>query len=111
MPTLDEIRAAADKKYGSTDIDLDEGRVCKLRNVLRLQKEERDELKTYQELLKADDADQAEVLGEMLRIVAADKETAEELLLDIDGDLAVLMTLFREWSSGTELPEASASPS
>ncbi len=104
--SLDDIKAAADKKYGHTDID-----DVRLLNPLRLPKEKRDELVSTQELLKDENADQAAILEDVLRIAAEDKKKVEALIKEVGGDLAVLMGLMETYMGETEVGEASASES
>ncbi|MFE9254035.1 phage tail assembly protein [Streptomyces sp. NPDC006879] len=105
--SLDDIRAAADAKYGSTDIALDDKTTVVLRNPLRLSKAERDELAALQDNLDGDsDKDQADVLADAIRLVAKDKKVAEKLIDNIDGDLALLAQVFETYSSGTQAGEA-----
>jgi hypothetical protein len=103
---LDDIRAAADRKYGSTDIDLGNGRTLVMRNALRLDKKTRDQLTAMQESMEAKDADHVAILGECIRMVATHAPDADELLNLIDGDLAILMEIFESYTKGTEVGEA-----
>lgn len=101
--SLDDIRSAADAKYGSTDIQIDDKTTVVLRNPLRLSKAERDELGSLQDKLDGDDAiDQADVLADAIRLVAKDKKIAEKLIEQIDGDLALLAQVFSTYSKGTQ---------
>ena len=115
--TLDDIRAATEAKYGSTDIDLGGGDVVRLLNPLRLPKVRRDRMTELQEsFTPKDDApdvteeQQAETLREILRTVA-EGEGPVTRLIDLAGeDLALLMTVFDKYVSGAQVGEASASP-
>lgn len=107
--TLDDIRAAAEAKYGSTDIDLGNGDVLSLVNPLRLPKEKRDRLSAIQESAEEEGADQGDVMREAIRIVASDQNKAEHFLSLVGDDLAVLATVFSTYTEGTQMGEASAS--
>lgn len=107
--TLDDIRNAAEAKYGSTDIEMADGTVVVLMNPLRLPKTKRDELTKIGELLEADDADQAEIFADALRLAAKSKSAVEKLIEEIDGDLAVLAQVFEAYTQGAQVGEASAS--
>lgn len=109
--TLDDIRAAAEKKYGSTDINIGDGEVVTLLNPLRLPKLKRDALNGIGKRLEEDDADQAEVLADALRAAAASATKVEKLIEMIGGDLAVMMELFENYMDSTQAGEASASES
>jgi hypothetical protein len=105
--SLDDIRAAADAKYGSTDIQLDEKTTVVLRNPLRLSKDERGELAGLQgKLVGDDDLDQGDVLADAIRLVAKDKKAAEKLIEQVAGDLAVLASIFETYTKGTQAGEA-----
>ena len=107
--TLDDIRDAAEKKYGSTDIDLGDGRVLSLPNPLRLPKDKRDALSAIQDKADEDGADQGETMRSAIRIVAADAVLCEEFLRLVGDDLALLATVFSTYTSGSQVGEASAS--
>lgn len=99
--TLDDIRAAADKKYGHTEI----GDVVLL-NPLRLPKAKRDELISLQDKLGEDDADQEKLLADAIRLVAQNEKKADELLDEISEDLAMLVTVFEKYSGESQVGEA-----
>ncbi|MFG3223258.1 phage tail assembly protein [Kitasatospora sp. NPDC048194] len=107
--TLDDIRAAADAKYASTDIDLGTGDVVHLINPLRLSKASRDKLHELQDQLEADNADQQVLLEDAIRLVSDNGQKADALLAAIGGDLAVLAQIFETYGASTQVGEASAS--
>jgi len=107
--TLDSIREAVEAKYISYDIELPDGRIVKLQNPIRLNKESRQKLIGLQEELKREDADQAAVLAEVIRTVAESKASADALLRQVGNDLAVLAEIFSQYGKATQVGEASAS--
>ncbi|WP_405056964.1 phage tail assembly protein [Kribbella sp. NBC_01505] len=107
--TLDDIRAAAEKKYGATNIPLGNGRVCKLLNPLRLSKENRAALMAKQDELESEDADQEAILSDSLKLVAENANDAKALLKELGGDLAMLAIVFEKYNESTQLGEASSS--
>ncbi|MEU9795065.1 phage tail assembly protein [Streptomyces sparsogenes] len=111
--TLDDIRAAADAKYGSTDIEVDAKTTVHLLNPLRLPKGKRDQLIKLQDELDTDkaDVDQEQLLSDAIRLVADHPKKAEALLTAVGGDLAVLAQIFETYGKGTQVGEASASAS
>lgn len=109
--TLDAIRAAADAKYGSTDIEIDEKTTVHLLNPLRLPKEKRDALTKLQDQMEADDADQEALLAQALILAADHPKKGEALIKAVDGDLAVLAEIFETYGKGAQVGEASASAS
>lgn len=112
--TLDDIRAAAEKKYGDLTIPLPEGDAV-LVNVLRLSKDKRKALKEVQTKAEADaedpetDSDEGDVLRESVRIVTQTKEQADRLLAEVGDDLTMLAVIFEQYTGDTEMGEASAS--
>jgi len=109
--TLDEIRAAAEEKYGSFDIPLSDGTVVVLLNPLRLSKDVRKGLETFQDRMKAEGADQVALLKETLLSLAKDKRAGQKLLREIGDDLPVLIETFSRYAEATKVGEASASRS
>jgi hypothetical protein len=105
--TLDDIRSAAEAKYGSTDIDLGNGDVLSLVNPLRLPKDKRDALTAIQE--SADERDNGDVMRDAIRLVASNEAQAERFLAIVGEDLAMLATVFSAYTEGSQVGEASAS--
>lgn len=108
--SLDQIREAAEAKYGATEITFGND-VCRLLNPLRLSKEKRSELLKIQDQMDAENVDQEEVLGQAIRLVAESQPAANKLLKAVGSDLAVLAQIFQTYGDGTQAGEASASPS
>ncbi|MGA5019249.1 phage tail assembly protein [Streptomyces griseoincarnatus] len=106
--SLDDIRAAAERKYGSTDITIGED-VVRLLNPLRLSKARRDALLALQDEMGKDDADQAELLSQAIRTIAESEKAADKLLEAVGGDLAILAEIFGHYGESTQVGEASAS--
>ncbi|MFI1799856.1 phage tail assembly protein [Streptomyces sp. NPDC020379] len=106
--SLDDIRNAAEAKYGSTDIELGDDTI-RLLNPLRLPKATRHQLAQLQDEMGGDDADQEELLSEAIRLVAEHREAADKLLAAVGGDLAVLAEIFDRYGRGAQVGEASAS--
>jgi hypothetical protein len=109
--SLDDIRAAADAKYSSTDIEVDDKTTVALLNPLRLPKEKRDELAKIQDRMDAEgeDVDQEALLSDAIRLVADHPKKAEILLTAVGGDLAILAQIFETYGKGAQVGEASAS--
>ncbi|MEU7570332.1 phage tail assembly protein [Micromonospora sp. NPDC049240] len=106
--SLDDIRAAAEAKYGSLDIPLGSLTV-RLLNPLRLSKKNRDALTSVQNRLDEDGADQEVLLREALTVIAEHPTQAKALLKEIGEDLAVMATIFERYAAGTQAGEASPS--
>ncbi|MFG2147356.1 phage tail assembly protein [Streptomyces sp. NPDC048696] len=106
--SLDDIRTAAEAKYGSTDIELGDTTI-RLLNPLRLPKAARTELAQLQDRMGGEDADQEELLSEAIRLVAEHPKAADTLLQAVNGDLALLAEIFDRYGRATQVGEASAS--
>lgn len=101
--SLDDIRAAADKKYAATEFPFGDDTLV-LRNALRLTKEERKAMTSIQEALKEDPEDGME---QALKIAADDKKIAEKFIKDVvAGDAAILATVFDLYTGQTQAGEA-----
>jgi hypothetical protein len=118
--TVDSIRAQAEEKYASTDIELADGSVVSLLNPLRLPKAKRKKLMSIQDDLDAAEededgnkveVDQEQVLGDAIILVADDEKLAKALLKEVGEDMAVLAEIFSLYTGGTQVGEASASQS
>lgn len=106
--TLDDIRAAAEAKYGSTDIDLGDDKVV-LVNPLRLDKDKRTALTKIQERSEEEGADEGDVMREALRLVTSTPQACEKFIDMVGDDLALLATVFNAYTEGVQVGEASAS--
>lgn len=117
--TLDDINKAAEARYGSMDIVLDESSTLKLRNPLRLSKAERTELTAFSDK-EAEDAEGGEKAEEseeqtlermrgIIRIAADKKGLADRLFEHIGEDVALLVTIVEQYLEGTRAGEASPS--
>ena len=103
--TLDDIRDAADKKYGGYPVTVDEGGEIILTNPLRMTKELRAELSD----LKAEDFDDIVDYFEATFAKASSKAEAKRIRKAFGEDPALYATLFELYSNGVELGEASPS--
>lgn len=104
--TLDDIRAAAEAKYGATEIDLGDALIVRLLNPLRLPKTKRDKLQGLQDSLNGDDVDQEQVLRDLIETTAETKAQAKALLIACGDDLAMLVSVFEKYAKGTQAGEA-----
>lgn len=114
--TLDDIRAAADAKYGSLDIPVEregfdggpERVVVRLLNPLRLPKEKRDKLAGLQAELENEDdeRDITEKLGSAIRVIAQTEAQADALLAKIGHDAAQLAIVFERYTKQESAGEA-----
>lgn len=107
--TLDDIRAAADKKYAAVPIKFGKDETVNLLNPLRMSQEGRDVLAGIQDELDAAaqaGTDQVELFQSALIAVAEDKKAARRLIGEIGGDLAVLAMVFETYLGGVQAGEA-----
>ncbi|WP_201308880.1 phage tail assembly protein [Puerhibacterium puerhi] len=109
---LSDIRAAADKKFGPTVFDLEDGKEpVELVNPLRLDKKVRDRLANLKESISEEGADEDEVISGLLIDAAKTPAGGKRLVAAAGGDKGVLLTYFEMWIEGTDLGEASPSES
>lgn len=101
---LDDIRAAAEAKFGHTDIELGDGNTVRLLNALQLPKEKRDLLTKAQD--DNEDRDQVEIFQNMIRIVARSEHEAERLIEAAGDNVAFLVGIFDAYGKSTQLGEA-----
>lgn len=112
--TLDDIKAAAERKHGSTTIPLPD-RTLVLRNSLSLDDDEYVELTSVQE--KFDEASDSETpITAMRDLVVRTLElwaggTVDDLVDALGGDLAQLTELMTVHAAGTQMGEATSSAS
>lgn len=109
--TLDDIKAAADKKYASLKIGVGNHTV-ELRNALRLDEDERKNLSQFQEELDGEGEEarsQVAVLEDMLRTLAATEGQGNKIVTALGGDLTLLAETFESYKERTQLGEASPS--
>lgn len=108
--SLDDIRAAADAKYGSTDIEFGDT-VVHLLNPLRMPKAQRDKLVNIQKEMEGegDEIDQVAVFQNAIRTVAQTAAQANALIKAVGDDLGVLAEVFERYTEGQQVGEASPS--
>lgn len=109
--TLDDIRDAAEKKYGSMEIEIEPGVVVELVNPLRLPKDKRKALTSLDSSINDEDSDddQGDMLVEAIQIVAKNDAHAQTLLYHVADRLDVMAQIFENYREGTQAGEASAS--
>lgn len=111
--TLDDLRAAAEREYGDTTIEIPGEEPVVLLNALRLSKADRKQIVDLQARLgsaeeEGSDIDEVEVVSDLIR-VAAKGNSGQRLLDAVDGDLTVLIKILEAYGEETELGEASPS--
>jgi tail assembly protein len=106
--TLDDIRRAAEQRYGDFDVTLPDGTTVTLRSRLRMSREDRGLLGDVEQLATAGDTD---AITEALRIAAKTPDQGRHLLDALGGDLATAAVLFEQWAQAVSSGESSASAS
>lgn len=106
--TLDDIRAAAEAKYGDFTIDIGAQSV-RLLNPLRLSKAARATLTKGQEALDGEEVDEQQKLEELIINVAETPAKGKALVKALGGDLTQLATVFEKYGEKVQAGEASAS--
>ena len=109
--SLDDIRSAAEAKYGSLEITFDEGKTLVMLNPLKLDKATRKEIASLQDKNDEADSDQEEILSEMIVKAASNKEIAADFLAVVGGDLTIIAEVLDRYGKLTQVGEASASAS
>ena len=121
--TLDSFRAEAEKEYAPTKIDLGDGVVVSLKSLIRLNKNARKAVFKQLDVLNAvkDGADEESdeksledldaLVSSASNILAQVADKPKELLDALDGDLAMLLEVIKEWMRTTQPGEAESSPS
>lgn len=103
--TLKNLKAAADKKYGSTTLDAD-GEVFELPHMLRLDPEVRKEISARIDTISEDmDLDEQIVTFRDI-VVLAEKDGKGEKLAEILSDPALLFEFVSGWLEATQAGEA-----
>lgn len=123
-PTLDEYFATCETKYGDHIVPLGDGRQVTLQNSLRLERPVRKTLSQAQQRINRlqdddetvqarelrDGEDQVDglvrVLGEIITLVADDKQAAQDMLVRIGDNLPVLLEVFKDWQAQAQMGEA-----
>ncbi|WP_028472123.1 phage tail assembly protein [Nocardioides alkalitolerans] len=111
--SLDDIRNAAKKKFGSAEFEID-GQTFNLRNALKLSDEERDSLFSKDEKNVDEDgepvrettAETRASLEHQIRTLSDRKDLADRLLEEIGGDLTELAQVMAHWTEETQAGEA-----
>jgi hypothetical protein len=103
--SLDDIRAAAEKKYGATVIDLG-GETITLLNPLRVSKENREELLALE---REDDLDVEDSTKRALELMVKSPGDYKRLISHFGGDLGMLATIMETHTASAQVGEASAS--
>lgn len=106
--TLDDIRAAVERKYAALPVCLGDGTKVVLLNPLRLDKAKRAHLEQAQKAMKEQGADQVDCLKDIIRTVAERRSAGDKLLREIGDDAAMLAELFATYGKRCKPGEASA---
>lgn len=109
--SLADLRSSLDQKYRPIEID---GVV--LRNVMRLNKDERSQVVGLVDSLKSDDDQDADVDAMLeaikkLVVIVADGNGGKKIAEGIGDDLALGMEIINLWNEATQPGEAQNSPS
>lgn len=110
--TLSEIRAAADKKFAPTSVDLEDGKApIELVHPLRLDGKKRARLTGLSDELGAEGADPYEVVAKVLTDASPTPAEGKRLVAAANGDVTVLMAFLDAWVETTDMGEAATSES
>lgn len=105
---LDDIKAAAEAKYGSTTIEIAEGDSVKLLNPLRMTEAKRTALVAASKRLQdeGEDANQSAAFDEIFMLIAENEIAAQKLIDALGDDLAMKAVVFEMYQEGTQAGEA-----
>lgn len=102
---LDDIKAAAERQYANTEIEMGEGESpVLLRNVLQLSEEERKSL--TEERPEGDKETQLEHFHRLIRVIADSAEGADRLISEFGENLAYYAQCIEFYNSESEAGEA-----
>lgn len=106
--TLDDIRKAADEKYGPLVIEGVDGGDVELLNPARLSKQKRNALKA---VVGDEELDEGDRLAEIVKITAKSPSHSKRLLAAFKDDLGALAVILESYNAGAQMGEASPSAS
>lgn len=106
--TLQDIRDAADKKFGPLVVKDVPGGDVVLLNPARLSKEKRGALKSA---VEQEDLDEQERLEQIVKATAKTPDHAKRLLKEFKDDLGGLAVVLESYNQGSQMGEASPSAS
>lgn len=120
--TLDSMREEIEKEFAPCQIDLADGKVVTLRNLLRVPKKNREEVYTLlDELTEAQKTSEgeeeanasllstersAQIALKIFPLVADSEKLGRQLVDSIEEDLALTLRVFSAWMEGTQAGEA-----
>jgi len=119
--TLDAMRAAVEKEFAPFQMELPDGKVITLKNLLRVPKKNRDQvyaLLDEMSVLQKDDTSglastekSAQIALKIIPLVADSEKLGKELVSAIEEDLALTLRVFSTWMDSSNAGEADSSES
>ena len=112
--TLESLREEAERKYAPCPIELPDGTVVTLQNLIRLPSKVRTQVYDTLKLLENDDDGDTDfdamvdAASKVLEMVADD---GPRLVKELGGDVALMMLLIERWMQNTQPGEATTSDS
>lgn len=111
--TLDQLREAADAKFGDFTVELSETSVVRLQSPVRLPQATRVKIREYQDFInqfdEAEEQDPEQLLQSiygLVREVARDKRPVNQLIKELDGDIGAWMVLLEAYGKDSQVGEA-----
>lgn len=116
--TLDSMREEIEKEFAPCQVDLGDGKVVTLRNLLRLGKTVREQVYALLDDLNADKEDESassglvetekagEIALKIFPLVADSEKLGRQLVDAIEDDLALTLRVFSNWMNGAQVGEA-----
>jgi hypothetical protein len=113
--TLDALREEADKEFAPFKVPLSDGTEVTLKNLLRLNTKVREAVLGALDALNSDEDQTVEGIDGLIStatkiIDLVSDANGKKLIREIDGDIALLLTVIKAWMGETQLGEAESSP-
>ena len=111
---MESLREEAERKYAPCPIELSDGTVVTLRNLIRLEPKVRTKVYDTLKLLENDDdtdADFDAMVNAATKVLEMVADDGPRLIKELGGDVALMMLLIERWMKNTQPGEATTSDS
>jgi len=119
--TLESLREELDREFAPFQMDMGDGRVLTMRNLMRLPEKNQDKVFALLDEMGAQKSDDESSLSvskrnsalalDVFLLVADDEKLAKVLVDNLRDDMALTMKVFSAWMDGAQAGEAEASDS
>ena len=116
--TLDALREEVEKEFAPVKIVVSDGSEVTLRNLLRLNKRDRDrvleKLKVLESIEKSESEEEGSDIDRLVEtaveIVTLVADDGKKLAKELDGDISLVLKVLEVWMESTQPGEAEPSP-